>query len=169
MRTSAVAFTLALMRAAYAQEGVQTSVWFDAVDARSRTDVLQYRKGPVEINVILYPRDHTADGGVAVSGSWVDCGTSEAVLVDQSGNREALTGGCPPQAQGIGIYNASHKSTTLGHMLAHASRLELVVGATTIPIDLTGLRGAFSRAAAYQQTAPEAPLSNGSSSSLPPP
>ncbi len=133
----------------------QTSLWFNSFDPQSHAEVLDYRKGPVAIGVVLYPRDHTADGGVAVTGSWLDCTASQAALVDQSGQREALTGGCPPQAQGVGVFNASHKSTTLGHILAHARRLELVIGSTTVPIELSGLQEAFSQAAAYQEHAPD--------------
>ena len=159
-----IAAGIVLVLAGLGPAHAQMSVWFTSVDPQSHADVLEYRKGPVALSVVLYPRDHTADGGMAVTGSWVDCSRSTAYLVDGLGQRETLSGGCAPQAPGVGVFNATQHSTTLGHLLAHATTLSFVLGEVTVPIELTGLREAFAQAAAAQQNAPE---STPSSQALP--
>jgi hypothetical protein len=140
--------------AARAQERVATPAWFDEVDPRAQTDTLSYRKGAVAINVLLFPKTHTATGSVAVYGSWVDCAVTSAFLVDQAGQKESLTGQCPQGGPTVGVFQSAAGSTTLGHVIAHATSLQFVQGGHSVAVELTGLRDAFARAAAYQQASP---------------
>ena len=142
--------------AAARAQAVATPVWFDEIDPRAQTDTLSYRKGVVAINVLLFPKTHTATGSVAVYGSWVDCSAPSASLVDQAGQRESLTGQCPQGGPTVGVFQSATGSSTLGHILAHATSLRFEQGGHTVAIELTGLREAFPRAAAYEQASPNA-------------
>ena len=140
--------------AGWAQERVATPAWFDEIDPRAQTDTLSYRKGAVAINLLLFPKTHTATGSVAVYGSWIDCQTTSAFLVDQAGQKESLTGQCPQGGPTVGVFQSADGSATLGHIIAHATSLQFVQGGHSVAIELTGLRDAFARAAAYQQASP---------------